>query len=361
MYLKAATLDDLLKLTFLALLKSKVRLTATKGPNTELSGVVLELTQPRARISRTDVKGHVFSCLGELFWYLAKSNNSAHIQYYIQLYKKFTEPDGTVRGAYGPRIFGGKRSQYDYIIRTLRKKTTSRQAVIQIFDSSDLRRKYKDTPCTCTLQFIVRDNALSMIVHMRSNDAYMGLPHDVFAFTMIQEILARELGCRIGTYKHMVGSLHLYDCDVEKVGEFLSEGVQSTKSMPDMPIGNQWDNISQVIQIEETLRLGRIDALSASAMARKLPAYWSDIARLFAIYKITKEYGIAKSTHSINNAMARDALRQVVSIRKEMTSQYYASYIRKRTISLQRSETQMSLIVQSPPPVAVEGTPVAPN
>ena len=46
---------------------------------------------------------------------------------------------------------------------------------------------------------------------MRSNDVYLGLPHDVFSFTMIQEIVARLLGVEMGDYTHFAGSLHLYD------------------------------------------------------------------------------------------------------------------------------------------------------
>ena len=52
-----------------------------------------------------------------------------------------------------------------------------------------------------------------MVVHMRSNDAYIGLAHDVFAFTFMQEIVARDVGLDLGTYTHSVGSLHLYDQD----------------------------------------------------------------------------------------------------------------------------------------------------
>ena len=38
----------------------------------------------------------------------------------------------------------------------------------------------------------------TLVVHMRSNDVFMGFPHDVFAFTMIQEILANDLGVKLG-------------------------------------------------------------------------------------------------------------------------------------------------------------------
>jgi thymidylate synthase len=48
------------------------------------------------------------------------------------------------------------------------------------------------------MQFIVRREELHLFVCMRSNDAFMGLPHDVFAFTMLQELVARLIGCELG-------------------------------------------------------------------------------------------------------------------------------------------------------------------
>ena len=61
---------------------------------------------------------------------------------------------------------------------------------------------------------------------MRSNDAFKGLPHDVFCFTMLQEIFARTLGVHVGVYKHAVGSLHLYDKDRQKANQYLKEGIK---------------------------------------------------------------------------------------------------------------------------------------
>ena len=67
MHVSAGTLDDLLLKTFKKLLESGERVKASKGWNTELSGVLLELKNPVARLSRTETKGTVFSCLGENF------------------------------------------------------------------------------------------------------------------------------------------------------------------------------------------------------------------------------------------------------------------------------------------------------
>src|ERR1043165_8344585 len=91
------------------------------------------------------------------------------------------------------------------------ERSPSRKAVIQLFNAEDISEDHEDVPCTCTLQFLLRKAGLDLFVSMRSNDAYRGLPHDVFAFTMLQEILARDLGKPVGRYKHAAGSLHLYE------------------------------------------------------------------------------------------------------------------------------------------------------
>lgn len=333
MYLKAATLDDLLDEAFRLLQKSKMGVVASKGATVEVQGIVLELTRPRSRLSRTDTKGHVFSGFGEFLWYISCKNELAPIQYYIKRYDQWAEPDGTIWGAYGPRMFGGERSQYEIVRELLAKRPTSRQAVIQLFDREDIEIRREDTPCTCTLQFLVRDGLLNMVVHMRSNDVYKGLPHDVFAFTMIQEILARDLNLALGTYKHMVGSFHLYEEDRANVDQYMEEGFQPTREMPEMPSGAQWGDIRELFKIEDALRNGGPTAVpEALDVANQLQPYWADVARLLAIFTLTKGFD-----------GPREKLRQVVEIRKSMSTQYYATYIRKKSRRLTQTVAQLDL------------------
>ena len=84
MHLVAETLDDLLIKTFRNILERGERVRASKGWNTELSAVVLEIKNPLARLSRTETKGTAFSCLGETLWYLAKSNKLDFIHHYLK-------------------------------------------------------------------------------------------------------------------------------------------------------------------------------------------------------------------------------------------------------------------------------------
>jgi thymidylate synthase len=305
----ADTLDDLLLKVFPRILKSGQRVKATKGWNKELSGVVLELRNPLARLSRTETKGTVFSCLGETLWYLARSNELTFIRYYIKIYERFSETDGTIHGAYGPRLFGMRAgiNQIDNVVRLLRRKPSSRQAVVQLFNAEDLLKDYSDIPCTCTMQFFVRKGSLHTVVHMRSNDAFLGLPHDVFAFTFIQELVARSLGLKLGSYKHMVGSLHLYDADKEKVRKFLKEGYQSRISMPRMPTGDPWANLRKLNKVEAKIRQG--DQVQVDRY--KVPGYWADLMRLLQVFALNK---------------ARKSTRAVKS---KMTSPMYDAYIDK--------------------------------
>ena len=307
--LVAETLDDLLHKVFQKVLQSGERVSATKGGNIELSGVVLELRNPLARLSRTETKGTVFSCLGETLWYLAGSDQLNFVKYYIKTYGKYAEPDGSVHGAYGPRLLNmrNRTNQIDNVIKLLKKKPSSRQAVVQLFNAEDLQKKYNDIPCTCTIQFLIRKGRLNAIVHMRSNDAFLGLPHDVFAFTFIQELIARSLKLKLGTYKHMVGSLHIYDSDKDKVKSFLNEGYQSRIFMPPMPQGDPWANLKKLIKVESLIRQGtkvQIDRY-------QVPNYWADLMRLLQVFSLNK---VRRSTRDQKSKMA---------------SQVYDSYINK--------------------------------
>ena len=315
MHIHAETLDDLMRAVFEEILANGEKVVPSKGPNKELFGVIVELTKPLARISRTEMKGRLYSALGELFWYLSGSDDLAFIDYYLK--GGYKSDDGkTVWGAYGPRLFNMRNgiNQLAQVRDLLAQRPASRKAVLQLFNAEDITSDHADVPCTCTLQFFLRKTGLDMFVSMRSNDAYKGLPHDIFAFTMLQELLARELGVRLGRYKHAAGSLHLYEDDEPKARAFLDEAWQSIITMPPMPDGNQWPAIETLKAVEQRIRSGEdvdIDRLG-------LDAYWADIARAFKIYALTK------------GALSEAAELQVESLSKAMSSDFFRPYVTQR-------------------------------
>lgn len=311
-YFPAQTLDDVMRSVIEDILKNGTRIEPSKGPCTELTGVLLEIADPRARLSRTETKGKPFSGLGELCWYLAQSNDKGFISYYLTHYSESTDGD-VIHGAYGPRLFNWRGiDQVRQVINILREKPDSRQAVIQLFEAADIAEKHKDVPCTCYMQFLLREGRLHMITYMRSNDVFLGLPHDTFCFTMLQEIMARALSVELGHYKHIAGSMHLYDTHEDVAQQFLKEGWQPTDmTMPPMPVGDPWPALQSLIAAESAIRnSGHL----ADMHLDRLEPYWADLIRLLLIFRHTND----------NNLDAAHELR------KEMSSKVYDSFIVKR-------------------------------
>ncbi|MGY0197561.1 thymidylate synthase [Leptothrix sp. BB-4] len=288
--------------------------------------MLLKLSAPRARLSRSESRGLVFSCLGELLWILAGSNSLSFIQHYIPSYDEYSDDKKTIFGAYGPRLFGeSPDDQVARVIQLLTKKRDSRQAVLQLFDRADTLVPHKDIPCTCTLQFFVRGGRLHLLTSMRSNDAWRGLPHDVFTFTMLQELVARSLSMELGEYKHVVGSLHLYDADHAKAMRFLEEGYHLNRPMPPMPKGDPWGAVKNLIEFEEEVRTGNGTILTAP---ENMEPYWADLATLLTIYK-------AGLLHNNQPEIRR--------LKRRINDDIYSTYI-KRRYKLAADRNQRSLL-----------------
>jgi len=331
------SLDDLMHVVFSKLLKGQGKhrvKDASKGPNTEVFGALFELKNPRARLSRSQSRSKAFSALGEFLWYVSGSNKIAFIEHYLPGYSKFSNDGETANGAYGPRLFGMDAvarqlgaSEWDRVIRTLRTREGSRNAVIQVFANSDATPENEDKPCTCTLQFAIRNNRLVLHVHMRSNDVIKGLPHDVFSFTTLQEIAARELDKELGSYYHSVASLHLYDDKEDdkprsQAERYLAEGLHEHVPMPAMPKGNPWDSLNRVIEAEAQIRGAKDDGGSIEG----LNPYWMDFVWLLRIHREFKSL----DTRSAPIAERYAVLRPIAEMMKELSSDVYKLYVQDR-------------------------------
>lgn len=176
----------------------------------EVINAVTVIKDPTQNILKSNIRELPMRyAVGELLWYLSGSNSLDAIKKYSKAWENLSDDGETVNSAYGYRInekFGF--NQWSYCVDKLREDKNSRQAVIHIKDADN--KPTKDTPCTVSLQFLIRDNKLYLTTYMRSNDIWLGFPYDVFSFTCMQIIMAMELGVEVGEYTHIAGSLHLY-------------------------------------------------------------------------------------------------------------------------------------------------------
>jgi thymidylate synthase len=128
-------------------------------------------------------------------------------------YADYVDPEtNQLEVAYGPRI----ESQMAWATHRLTRDPDSRQAHVDLWSPVMDRPGLRAYPCVVSCGFLVRGGALDLFVEMRSNDAWLGLPYDMFAFAQLQATLAAVLGRPLGRYHHYSRSLHLYEKHWEK-------------------------------------------------------------------------------------------------------------------------------------------------
>lgn len=304
------SIDDAMRVSLESTVKDGDEVATSRGPTLELRGAAIEIRRPRARVSRSAALHHMFSSLAETVWYLSGDESHDAITYYLPGYMDHV---GTGAGAYGPRLFGAG-DQVRRVIGQLRDAPSTRQAVIQLFDIEDLQGDSMDVPCTCTLQFLLRDGKLDLVTHMRSNDLVKGFNHDVFAFTFVQELVARSVGCELGAYVHMVGSLHIYTEQMATVDRYLGEGAQGPRPMPAMPAGDPWEGAEWLVRWEAASRSG-----SPLPPRTGIDRYWVELGLLLS---------------GFHAARAKDT-EMLTTIRSELAASAYSLFLSDRAYILE--------------------------
>lgn len=141
------------------------------------------------------------------------------------VFNNYAEDDGNFHGAYGLRI----GLQTKYVVDKLKQDPETRQAVITLWDPDlDNIPGKRDYPCTVALNFQLTEggHSLDMNVLMRSNDAWLGFPYDIFQFTQLQTSIARALDVFPGRYTHTAWSFHIYEKNIPAAEELVAPSAE---------------------------------------------------------------------------------------------------------------------------------------
>jgi thymidylate synthase len=279
----------------------------------ESLGVAFRLADPRDRLAFLPGAAPGYA-VAETLWYLSGSDSTEWIAYYAPFWRDISDDGKTANSAYGARIFrrwhprvhgddewvaqeGGKdytQSQWEYVKEELRRDPDSRRAVIQIRSAADSWLASRDVPCTLALQFFLRGGALHMVANMRSSDLVLGIPHDVFAFTCLQELMALELGVGLGRYTHVANSLHVYDRDRARVDAVLGAPKVSDDFSHPMPAMTSLPPTVALWSLESKIRGATDGSCIAQALQDAVQAldpahsYWLDWIRVLAAHRAAR-------------------------------------------------------------------------
>lgn len=112
--------------------------------------------------------------------------------------------------------------QLDNAIAALKDDIHSRRAMIMIFrpeDTLDSSGFSTRIPCSIDYQFLIRNNKLIVIYHIRSNDYFKHFAIDIWLANALQEYMVEQLkdvypNLKVGSLNYYCGSFHAYNEDL---------------------------------------------------------------------------------------------------------------------------------------------------
>jgi len=204
------------------------------GQTREILGAAFTIKDPRQRwvSSREPALNPAFA-IAEVVWIVSGRRDADFLNYWNPKLPQFAGKTKNYHGAYGFRLrrhFG--LDQLERAYQALLHNPDTRQVVLQIWDPSadfpitDGKPASQDIPCNICSFAKIRNGKLEWTQILRSNDLFLGVPHNFVQFTSLQEILAAWLGVELGHYRHVSDCLHIYVRDQDHVrdsGQFVPD------------------------------------------------------------------------------------------------------------------------------------------
>lgn len=169
----------------------------------------------------------------EAFWILSGDYRVHTIAPYNKHISQFSDDGVTFAGAYGPEIL----DQINYVIGKLIEDPDTRQAGLTIWKKNP--KPSKDIPCTVAIFFNIRQGKVNAHVFMRSSDAWLGIPYDVFNFSILVHgvcAFLQEKGITVepGNLYLTAASSHLYEEHFQAATDCIMHPYELT-AQPDTP------------------------------------------------------------------------------------------------------------------------------
>jgi thymidylate synthase len=206
----------------------------------EILNYSMVITSPRERLVFNNKKRlNLPAAVARFVWMMAASDRLADIAFYEDKSRKFSDNGISIPGSsYGQRILSPRPglNQLESVIRRLKADLGSRRAAISIYQAEDAVRDSSDIPCTFGLFYLVRKGRLHATTLMRSNNAFLLLPYNIFEFSFLAEVVAAELEIPLGPLTHHAISMHVYDHEYEKAREVVAEWADPSAASTLLPV-----------------------------------------------------------------------------------------------------------------------------
>jgi len=175
----------------------------------------------------------------EMLWKLTGDPFNDDIKAHAKMWESVQNNDGSFNSNYGQYWFGEQLGLF-VAFNELVKDDNSRRAVIPMLRASHIGPHVKDTVCTESVGFRIRNGELNMSVHMRSSDQIFGLGTDLPTFAFLQRLLFGMLravypSLNMGMMTVVAMSSHIYERHFNMVESILRDPAVAECSIMPIP------------------------------------------------------------------------------------------------------------------------------
>lgn len=210
----ARNMYDLMPKMLKAFSEHGYRRTSRNGSVVRLPGVTtIELTRPHQRVCLNPGRdANPFFHLIEAMAMLAGVNSNELLKFFASNMDNFSDDGFRYNAFYGERARTTWGDQLQTVIDELVKTPDTRQAVVNLWDPTDLIRKTKDKACNLMMIFWAEDGVLNMTTFNRSNDCVWGFltGANMVHFPFFHEYVAASTGLSMGSWFHSSNNMHIY-------------------------------------------------------------------------------------------------------------------------------------------------------
>lgn len=115
-----------------------------------------------------------------------------------------------------------RMNQVEFLIHEIKNNPRSRRMLTTLWDVEDLDSMTLE-PCVYETQWEVDDDDyLILHVRQRSADVALGLPFNVFQYNILQRVMAKATGKKVGDMYWNIGNAHIYDRHLETLWKQVS-------------------------------------------------------------------------------------------------------------------------------------------
>lgn len=116
---------------------------------------------------------------------------------------------------------GSTVDQLAEAIEKIKNNPTDRRILVTAWNPGELDEMALP-PCHMFFQFFVADDKLSLFMHQRSCDMFLGVPFNIASYSLLLSMVAQVTGLKPYEFVHSLGDAHIYNNHFDQVKEQLT-------------------------------------------------------------------------------------------------------------------------------------------